>query len=147
MGSVMWDPWERGRPARFAMWRTFGGGSPVRACGRDARAPRFMTGNWFRLCRVGLIHCLPPPFEESRLRGAGAERGGWPGPEVEIGPEWSRKAGEGGSARRKPGMPLRQAEDDRQNDPAATSALFRPAAEAARPDRMTRPGPETPPAP
>ena len=28
-------------------------GPPVRACGRDARAPRFATGAWFRLRRVG----------------------------------------------------------------------------------------------
>ena len=41
LGAV--HSWERGRPARFAMWRTFGGGSPVRACGRDARAPRDPT--------------------------------------------------------------------------------------------------------
>ena len=28
---------DRGRPARFVLWRTFGDGPPARACGRDAR--------------------------------------------------------------------------------------------------------------
>ena len=32
MGSVRSDPWERGRPARLAVWRAFGplaGGTPA----------------------------------------------------------------------------------------------------------------------
>ena len=40
-------------PPALAMWRASGGGPSVRACGRDARVPRFAAGAWFRLRRVG----------------------------------------------------------------------------------------------
>ena len=85
-----------------------------------------------------LIHCLPPPFEERRLRGARAERGGWPGPRwrsagngagrparrlawranamiaCEIRPGMEPEGRRGvDSARRKHGMSLRRAEDGR----------------------------------
>ena len=40
-------------PPALAMWRASGGGPSVRACGRDARAPRFAAGAWFHLRRVG----------------------------------------------------------------------------------------------
>ena len=81
--SVMSDPWERGRPARKrgpevrrrrpATWQSGWGTrvpgrrkprhgkgrntlekpTPPACCGRDARVPRFATGAWLRLCRIG----------------------------------------------------------------------------------------------